>query len=79
VSTVPKLRSPQFTFLGAGFAVGDGTLIATNAHVISKPMAAGADPQAGIGLTAPQAETIMVPLWLERAHAHDPDTEEHPR
>lgn len=34
VGTVQKLRSPQFQFLGTGFAVGDGSLIATNAHVL---------------------------------------------
>lgn len=45
VGTVQKLRSPQFLFLGTGFAVGDGTLIATNAHVIAKRLEAGADPE----------------------------------
>jgi len=45
VGTVQKLRSPQFQFLGTGFAVGDGTLIATNAHVIARLLAAGADPE----------------------------------
>ena len=29
-----KTQSPPFQFRGTGFAVGDGTLIATNAHVI---------------------------------------------
>jgi S1-C subfamily serine protease len=45
VGTVQRLRSPQFQFLGTGFAVGDGTLVATNAHVIAKPLAAGGDPE----------------------------------
>jgi len=45
VGTVQKLRSPQFLFLGTGFVVGDGTLVATNAHVVAKELAAGADPE----------------------------------
>lgn len=36
VGTFQKARSPQFNFLGTGFAVGDGTLIATNAHVVAQ-------------------------------------------
>ena len=34
VGTFQKMRSPSFVFRGTGFAVGDGTLIATNAHVL---------------------------------------------
>ena len=34
VGTHQKTRSPQFSFRGTGFVVGDGTLIATNAHVV---------------------------------------------
>lgn len=34
VGTWQKTRSPAFRATGSGFAVGDGTLIATNAHVI---------------------------------------------
>ncbi|MBS3955260.1 MAG: trypsin-like peptidase domain-containing protein [Methylomicrobium sp.] len=36
VGSFQKTRTPRGLFLGTGFAVGDGTLIATNAHVISK-------------------------------------------
>jgi len=45
VGTVQRLRSPQFQFLGTGFAVGDGSLVATNAHVIARPLATGDDPE----------------------------------
>ena len=45
VGTYQKLRSPQFRFLGTGFAVGDGTIIATNAHVLPADLPAGADPE----------------------------------
>jgi len=34
VGTFERLRSPAFQFLATGFAVADGTLIVTNAHVL---------------------------------------------
>lgn len=34
VGTHLRTRSPQFAFRGTGFVVGDGTLVATNAHVV---------------------------------------------
>jgi serine protease Do len=34
VGTYQRTRSPPFQFRGTGFAVGDGMLIATNAHVL---------------------------------------------
>ena len=34
VGTFERTRSPAFRFLGTGFAVGDGSLVATNAHVL---------------------------------------------
>ncbi len=34
VGTFMPNRNPAFRFLGTGFAVGDGNLIATNAHVV---------------------------------------------
>lgn len=34
IGTYQRARSPQFVLLGTGFAVGDGTLIATNSHVV---------------------------------------------
>jgi serine protease Do len=52
VGTFERMRSPQFQFLGTGFAVEDGSLIATNAHVLPRLL----DPV--------QSETIaiMIPL-----------------
>ena len=38
VGTFQKTRSPPFNFLGTGFAVDDGTLIATNAHVVPEAL-----------------------------------------
>lgn len=34
IGTYQKTRSPAVNFLGTGFAVGDGTLVVTNAHVV---------------------------------------------
>ena len=34
VGTYQRTRSPAFMFRGTGFAVGDGMLVATNAHVL---------------------------------------------
>jgi len=36
VGTFQRTRSPPFMFRGTGFAVGDGTLIATAAHVVAE-------------------------------------------
>ncbi len=41
VGTYQRTRSPAFQFRGTGFVVGDGRLIATNAHVL--PDTLGAD------------------------------------
>lgn len=38
VGTFQKTRSPSVNFMGTGFAVGDGSLIVTNAHVIPQLM-----------------------------------------
>ena len=34
LGTYQATRNPRFRFLGTGFAVGNGSLIATNAHAI---------------------------------------------
>jgi S1-C subfamily serine protease len=36
IGTFERLRNPQFSFSGTGFVVADGTLIATNEHVVTK-------------------------------------------
>lgn len=41
VGTYQRTRSPAFRFLGTGFAVGSGRLIATNAHVVPENVATG--------------------------------------
>ena len=39
VGTFERLRNPQFSFSGTGFAIGDGKTIATNEHVLPKTLA----------------------------------------
>jgi S1-C subfamily serine protease len=38
IGTFQKTRSPSVNFMGTGFAVGDGSLVVTNAHVIPELM-----------------------------------------
>jgi S1-C subfamily serine protease len=38
VGTYQKTRSPPFVFRGTGFAVGNGTLVATAAHAVSETL-----------------------------------------
>ena len=45
VGTLQATRQPQFRFHGTGFAVADGTLIATNADVVPRELASGQDPE----------------------------------
>lgn len=39
VGTFQRTRNPSFSFRGTGFSVGNGRLIATNAHVLPKMLA----------------------------------------
>ena len=58
VGTFQSTRSPQFVFRGTGFAVDDGTLIATNAHVLPEAEATGGTPeQLVIALPATEGES----------------------
>lgn len=38
VGTFAKTRNPSFAMKGTGFVVGDGTLVATNAHVVPEAL-----------------------------------------
>lgn len=57
VGTYARLRSPPFVMRGTGFAVGDGTLIATNAHVV--PELTGEDAQAELAVLVRAGERIL--------------------
>lgn len=47
IGTFRRTRTPAFRFLGTGFAVGDGSLIATNAHVVDGAKALARDERLG--------------------------------
>lgn len=59
VGTYLPTRNPQFKFYGTGFAVGDGRLIATNAHVVSTVLESGELERWAIALPF-EAERIEV-------------------
>lgn len=71
VGTYAKLRSPPFVMRGTGFAVGDGTLIATNAHVV--PELTGEDAQAELAILVRTGERVLprTARLLARDTAHD--------
>lgn len=72
VGTFNKLKSPAFNMRGTGFVVGDGTLIATNAHVVPE-MAGGESGQDTLMILARHGtETRPHPVQLvARDSAHD--------
>jgi S1-C subfamily serine protease len=66
VGTFQATRQPPFRFLGTGFAVGDGTLVATNAHVLPAALEPGADPEVLVALL-PGADARSAARRLTRA------------
>ncbi|MCC6196839.1 MAG: trypsin-like peptidase domain-containing protein [Burkholderiales bacterium] len=55
VGTFERTRMPQFSFRGTGFAVDDGTLVVTNAHVVPELADGGRIEQLGILIPQPGA------------------------
>lgn len=51
IGTFEKTRSPAVNFMGTGFAVGDGSLVVTNVHVIP-PLMEGGKMESLVVLTA---------------------------
>lgn len=56
VGTYERTRSPPFQFRGTGFAVGDGTLIVTNAHVL--PAIVDQDRRERIAILVPGTRSV---------------------
>ncbi|HVC10788.1 MAG TPA: serine protease [Burkholderiales bacterium] len=59
VGTFERLRNPEFRFLGTGFAVGDGSLIATNNHVVPGALDSARFETVAIALPGP-GRTVQV-------------------
>ncbi len=72
-----KTRSPAVTFVGTGFAVGDGLSVVTNAHVVKK-LGQGDNPESGemLGIIVGRGEATefrratLVALDAEHDLAH---------
>jgi S1-C subfamily serine protease len=72
VGTFQELRNPQFVFRGTGFVVGDGTLIATNQHVL--PALLDSARREALAIAVPGAPgSAQVQVRAARAIASDKD------
>ena len=54
VGSFERLRSPQFSFAGTGFVVGDGLKVATNEHVVAK-ITSGEKKMGALVIAIPQS------------------------
>lgn len=74
VGTFERTRSPPFQFRGTGFAIGDGTLIATNAHVLPATLDASRNERVAILIPAARGalgDPAQVEIREARSVAHD--------
>ena len=73
VGTYSATDNPRFGFRGSGFAVGSGTLVVTNAHVLAEASSAG-DATRGLAVFVPGAAEESTRLrsaklvGIDRAH-----------
>lgn len=65
VGTFQAARNPQFSFIGTGFAVGDGSLIATNGHTVP------------VALNSAQGERLVVAVPVDGRAAQIRPVEKH--
>jgi serine protease Do len=61
VGTFERTRNPKFSFAGTGFAVGDGSLVATNEHVLPKTLNTERSETIAIAARA-QDDTVQVKM-----------------
>ena len=58
VGTYERTRTPPFQFRGTGFAVGDGTLVVTNAHVLPGVLDTTSMEKLGILVPTPGSDKV---------------------
>jgi S1-C subfamily serine protease len=73
IGTFERTRTPQFEFRGTGFVVGDGTLVATNAHVL--PTALDPSTLEVLGILLPATGDERVRFREARRVAVDPGSD----
>src|SRR4051794_24114961 len=61
VGTFQRTRNPQFSFSGTGFAVGDGSLVATNEHVLPKTLDAQRNEMIAVVVRSGQSSNRIRP------------------
>lgn len=73
VGTYQPQRNPAFSFMGTGFAVGDGLKIATNAHVLPEKL--DRDKLESLAIAVPEGSSgkILVRPATELARERDHD------
>ena len=59
VGTFDRTRSPAFNLRGTGFVLGNGNLVATNAHVIPESLNASGSEAVVIRLTSSSGEVVQ--------------------
>jgi len=72
IGTFDRTRTPQFAFRGTGFVVDDGTVIATNAHVVPDTLD---NPRVQMGILIPQPDNVSGAFREARMVATDPGTD----
>ncbi len=73
IGTYERTRTPPFQFRGTGFAIGDGSFIATNAHVL--PATLDANRLEVLGILLPGAAGGKVQFREAKQSAVDPDSD----
>lgn len=72
VGTYAKTRRPAFVMRGTGFVVGDGTLVATNAHVLPDMLDSAADEMLVVQTASGKSVTQQRPATIvAKDKSHD--------